>query len=269
MNSKPGSLVCVGTGMRLSGQMTLIAKSHIEHADVVLGALANGYSRELLSNMAKDFICLAQYYGDGSDEGKSRDITYRQMAERIVFEVRSGKTVCAAFYGHPGIFACIANQAIEMARSEGFSAHMEPGISAEDCLVADLGMDPGRTGLVAMEATQFLIYRRVLDPAAMLVLWQPGLVGDLSLKRFETNREKLALLVEKLGRDYPLDHQVILYEAATNVLEQTRIERLPLSQVPEAEISAITTLVIPPCRELQYDQEYMGKLEADTPSQSR
>lgn len=260
MNCNTGSLVCVGTGMSLAGQVTPIAKSHIEQADIVLAAVASPFSRQWLIDTAKSFVCLAQYYGDGSDEGKSRDVTYEQMVERIMSEVRAGKQVCAAFYGHPGIFACIAHRAINVAKSEGFSAQMLPGISAEDCLVADLGMDPGATGLQSMEATQFLIYRRAIDPTSMLVLWQVGLSGDLSLKKFSTDEQKLCLLVEKLSRIYPLTHQVILYEAATNVMEQTRIDKLPLSQLPQANLSTVTTLVIPPSEQLQQDEEFMYKL---------
>ena len=74
------------------------------------------------------------------------------MADTILNEVRAGKTVCAALYGHPGIFACVGHIAITDARAEGFSAEMLPGISTEDCLVADLGIDPGTTGMQSMEA---------------------------------------------------------------------------------------------------------------------
>lgn len=262
MSCKQGRLICVGTGMRLAGQMTAIAKSHIEQADVVLGAVANALSRQWLMSVAKEYICLAQFYGDGTDEGKARDITYQQMVECIVEQVRLGKTVCAAFYGHPGIFACIAHKAIAQAKSEGFAAHMEPGISAEDCLVADLGLDPGATGLTSMEATQFLIYQRVLDPATLVILWQPGLVGDLTLKQFKTSRERLSLLVEKLSQYYPLDHQVILYEAATSAVTKGRQEKLTLGSIPDADIQVITTLVIPAYQSLVIDQDYVSRLKA-------
>lgn len=53
-----------------------------------------------------------------------------------------------------------------------------------------------------------------IDPTALLVLWQPGLAGELSLKRFETTSAKLQVLMDKLLHDYPFDQPVILYEAA-------------------------------------------------------
>ena len=197
-----------------------------------------------------------------SEEGKNRRDTYRRMADTILAEVRLGKTVVAAFYGHPGIFACIAHIAIADARAEGFHAEMLPGISAEDCLVADLGIDPGRTGMQSMETTQFMIYQRKIDPTSLLILWQPGLAGELSLKRFDTTPAKLQVLVDKLARDYPLDHPVILYEAATNPLEQTRIDTILLRDLPKASLQQITTLVIPAAYPLKLDQAIVDELNS-------
>jgi hypothetical protein len=94
--------------------------------------------------------------------------------------------VCGVFYGHPGVFSQAPHRAIEQARREGFQAHMEPGISAEDCLYADLGIDPGNVGCQHYEASQFMFYRRVVDPSAYLILWQIGIAGDRSVSRTVT-----------------------------------------------------------------------------------
>ena len=139
---------------------------------------------------------------------------------------------------------------------------MLPAISAEDCLVADLGLDPGAYGMQSMEATQYLINQRHIDTSALLILWQPGIVGDLSLKKFTTSREKVALLVEKLSRIYPIDHQVILYEAATNPIQVPRIDYLPLMDISCAPLSQITTLVIPAATSIVADDEFRAKLSA-------
>mgnify|MGYP000889226671 FL=1 len=257
-----GKLICVGTGMRMAGQITPLAQSYIETADVVVSAVPNIFTRNWIQGIAKDFICVLGYYEECEVEGKNRRDTYRRMADTILEQVRVGKTVCAAFYGHPGIFACIGHMAIKDARAEGYRAEMLPGISALDCLVADLGMDPGRIGMQSMETTQFMIYQRRIDPTAMLVLWQPFLAGELSLKRFETTAARVQVLVDKLARDYPLDHEVILYEAATNPLEATRIDRLSLRDLPHAAMVGATTLVIPPARALERDQAIMDELNA-------
>lgn len=257
-----GKLICVGTGMRMAGQITPLAQSYIETADVVVSAVPNIFTRNWIQGIAKDFICVLGYYEDCGVEGKNRRDTYRRMADTILEQLRAGKTVCAAFYGHPGIFACIGHMAIKDARAEGYVAEMLPGISALDCLVADLGLDPGRMGMQSMETTQFMIYQRRIDPTALLILWQPFLAGELSLKRFETTAARVQVLVDKLARDYPLEHEVIIYEAATNPLEPTRIDRLPLRDLPHAPMVGATTLVIPPARALERDQAIMDELNA-------
>lgn len=258
--SKQGKLICVGTGMRMAGQITPLAKSYIEAADVVVSAVPNLFTRDWIKGLAKDFICVLDYYSDCDVDGKDRRHTYRRMADTILAEVRAGKTVCAAFYGHPGIFACISHMAIKDARAEGYSAEMLPGISAEDCLVADLGIDPGRTGIQSMETTQFMIFERNIDPTALFVLWQPSLAGELSLKVFETTAARVQVLVDKLARSYPLDHQVILYEAATTPIEKTRIEKLALRDLPKAHMVSSTTLVIPAAFPLKRDQSIIDQL---------
>jgi precorrin-6B methylase 1 len=266
-NTKQGKLICVGTGLRMAGQLTPIAQSYIETADVVIAAVPNIFARKWLQDISKEYICLLGHYRACDEEGKNRRDTYRRMADTILAEVRAGKTVCAAFYGHPGIFACIAHIAIADARAEGFHAEMLPGISAEDCLVADLGIDPGRTGMQSMETTQFMIYERKIDPTSLLILWQPGLAGELSLKRFDTTPAKLQVLVDKLARDYPLDHPVILYEAATHPLEQTRMDTILLCDLPQATLQQITTLVIPAAFPLKLDQAIIDELNvlSETP----
>lgn len=259
-HARQGTLICVGTGMRMAGQVTPLAQSYIETADVVIGAVPNIFTRRWLQEIAKEYICVLGYYSDCDVEGKNRRDTYRRMADTILAEVRAGRTVCAAFYGHPGIFACIAHMAIADARAEGFSAEMLPGISAEDCLVADLGIDPGRTGLQSMETTQFMIFERRIDPTALLILWQPFLAGELTLKRFDTTAARLQLLVDKLARDYPLNHPLILYEAATHPLEKTRMDTVLLKDLPSAFLQGSTTLVIPAAFPLNRDQAMLDQL---------
>ncbi len=254
----PGSLVCVGLGMTLGSHLGPLARSYIEQADVVFAGLSDGIVELWLQRMHKDVRSLQVYYR----VGKSRMQTYRQMVEAILTEVRAGKKVCGVFYGHPGVFAWAPHRSIEVARSEGYAAHMEPGISAEDCLYADLGIDPGKFGCQHYEASQLLFYRRRLDPTAYLVLWQVGLVGDQSLARFSTGPAYRQVLVDVLERDYPLDHEVIIYRAPTLPIQQARIVRVRLRDLPQAEVGMADTVVIAPARPLQADLALRARLAA-------
>jgi hypothetical protein len=251
-------LACVGIGMTLGSHISPLARSHIEQADVIFMGVSDGVVELWLKGMNKDARSLQPYYA----EGKSRLDTYREMVDAILAEVRAGKRVCGVFYGHPGVFAWAPHKAIEIARQEGYPAHMEPGISAEDCLYADVGIDPGTFGCQHFETSQFMIYRRCIDPSAWLFLWQVGLAGDKTNRRFATGPAYRQVLVDILARHYPLAHEVILYQAATLPIQSPRIERLPLEMLPQAEMGMSDTLAIPPARGLEIDQEVLARLHA-------
>ena len=253
-----GSLVCVGLGMTLGSHLGPLARSHIEQSEVVFAGLSDGIVEQWLTRMHADVRSLQPLYR----EGKSRMQTYHQMVDAILTEVRAGKRVCGVFYGHPGVFAWAPHKAIELARSEGYAAHMEPGVSAEDCLYADLGIDPGRYGCQHFEASQLLFYQRRIDPSAYLVLWQVGLVGDQSLARFSTGPVYRQVLVDVLARDYPLQHEVIIYRTPTLPIQPPRIERLALGDLPQADVGMADTVVIPPARAMQPDREIRARLDA-------
>jgi len=257
-SSAAGRLVCVGVGMTLGSHLTPLSRSHIEQADVVFTALSDGVIELWLAKMNPDVRSLQPLYR----EGQSRAKTYRQMVEVILAEVRAGKRVCAAFYGHPGVFAWPGHKAIEIARSEGYEAHMEPGVSAEDCLYADLGIDPANFGCQHYEASQFMLYRRHIDPSAYLILWQVGVAGDQSLARFSTGSAYRQVLLDVLLRHYPRDHGVIAYEAATLPTRSPNIVRFPLDRLPDMGLSMHVTLVVPPTRPMEPDAAVRERLTA-------
>jgi precorrin-6B methylase 1 len=254
--SSTGSLACVGIGITLGSHITPLARSHIEKADVVFAAVSDGVVELWLKEMHPDVRSLQPLYA----EGKQRMDTYREMVEAMLTEVRAGKRVCGVFYGHPGIFAWAPHRAVKVAREEGYPAHMEPGISSEDCLYADLGIDPGTVGCQHFETTQYMLYRRNVDPSAWLILWQIGLAGERTGHRFATGAAYRQVLVDVLMRDYPADHEVIIYRAATLPIQAPRMERIPLSQLPHAELSAAETLAVPPACKLEADPVIRARL---------
>lgn len=258
VSTKRGSIACVGLGMTLGSHLTPLARSHIQQADVVFAALSDGIVELWLQRMHPDVRSLQPYYAPG----KSRLKTYREWVDVMMAEVRAGKRVCAVFYGHPGVFAWSPHKVIEAARAEGFTALMEPGISAEDCLYADLGIDPGRFGCQHFEASQLLFYERQIDPSAYLVLWQVGVVGNPSIARPDQNVAYRELLVEVLARDYPLDHEVILYRCATLPIEKPRVRRMTLQELTGADIPAEETVVLPPAKALKLSTRLAERLAA-------
>jgi len=253
-----GSLVCVGTGMTLGSHISPLSRSYIEQADVVFLLVADGITEQWVGEMNADVRSLQPYY----QTGVSRMLSYQQMVAAMLSEVRLNKKVVGAFYGHPGVFAWVPHKAIAEAKAAGFAAHMEPGISAEDCLIADLAIDPGAYGCQHFETSQFMYYKRTIDTAAYLILWQVGVAGDLSLAKRSTDARYRQLLIELLAAHYPLSHQVILYEAVTLPIQQPRITYLSLADLLSAPMDPKTTLVIPPATKMVANQPMLDKLAA-------
>ena len=253
---KTGSLTIVGTGIQLVSHLPLGAKAWIEQADKVLFALADPVTAKWL----KELNITAEALPYNTNNQRRRH-TYREMTERMLSEVRKGLNVCAVFYGHPGVFADPAHAAIKQAREEGYRSQMLPGISTEDCLFADLGVDPGKNGCQSFEATDFLIRRRQFDPASVLILWQIAMVGNLGCYEQGGHIQGLKILAEVLEKDYGADHEVVVYEAAVYYpVCSPVIDRYPLSKLPEAKVTEVSTLYVPPKAVAPVDREMMASL---------
>ncbi|HPI96345.1 MAG TPA: SAM-dependent methyltransferase [Gammaproteobacteria bacterium] len=252
-----GKLVNVGLGMTLGAHITPISRNYIEKADVVFVAASNNLVEHWVKEMNPDVRSLQKYY----QEGISRMKTYRKMVEAILSEVRLGKNVCGAFYGHPGVFAWAPHESIRQAKAEGFQAHMEPGISAEDCLYADLGIDPGRFGCTHLEASQFMFRNKSIDSTSYLILWQVGIAGDKSLSKFSTPKEYKKVLVDILLKTYPADFKIILYECAVLPIEHTFIKEINVSDLQDTAISLKTTVVFPPLHKTTLNDDIIKQVE--------
>ena len=86
------------------------------------------------------------------------------------------------------------------------------------------------------------------------------MAGDRSLRRFSTGPGHRRLLVERLLEDYPADHPITLYEAATLPIATPRMEEMPLSNLADAELRLQTTLVVPPAMPLQRDEAMLERI---------
>ena len=237
----PGSLTIVGTGIRFGVQFTPEAHAAFLRADRVLHLGADPLMREWLSTLRPDATSLDSFYAPG----KERTETYREMVNAMLAPVYEGWDVCAVFYGHAGVFVSPSHEAIRQARTAGYEATMLPAISAEDCLFADLGIDPGRTGCQSYEATNFLLTHRPVDAAAVLILWQVGVLGEWGHGR-KTDQRRLELLVDRLLENFAAEHEVILYEASPYPVGDAIAARTPLGRLAERRMTTATTLVVPP-----------------------
>jgi uncharacterized protein YabN with tetrapyrrole methylase and pyrophosphatase domain len=260
----PASLTVVGTGYLIAGQTTPESLAAIGSADKLLYLVADPATRLWLDGLNPTAESLYDAYA----EGRPRRDSYREMVERILAPVRRGLAVCAAFYGHPGVFVQPSHEAIRRAREEGYPARMLPGVSAEDCLFADLGVDPARDGCQSFEASDFLVRRRRFDPTSALVLWQVGAIGvSTFLPRAVWSDRGLPVLVEVLGEHYPAAHEVVLYTASGLPVCEPAIERLPLADLARARVPITATLYVPPRERAPIDPEMASRLGLRLPAQ--
>lgn len=246
----------------VSGQITPEARAAMKGADRLVHLVSDPATRNWIERLNPENESLYGAYG----EGKLRTKSYEEMVERVLAPVREGLSVCLALYGHPGVFVYPSHEAIRRARTEGHSARMLPGVSAEDCLFADLGIDPALQGIRSYEATDFLISGRPVDPTTGLVLWQVGAIGVATFyKRSVWKTEGLSPLAETLLAHYPPDHEVVVYTAATLPVARPEIHQLRLDQLshpPEGvEVSVAATLYVPPAREAELDEGAIERLE--------
>jgi hypothetical protein len=167
------------------------------------------------------------------------------MADAILAAVRGGGRVCAVFYGHPGVFVQPSHEAVRRAREEGFAARMLPAVSAEDCLVADLGVDPGARGWQSWEATDFLLRGCRPDPTAALVLWQVDGIGKLDWSR-DADPRGLQALAEVLGELYPPGHELVFYRASLYAVVPAETTRVTVEELGRLGRAPAGTLYVPP-----------------------
>lgn len=236
-----GSLTVVGTGIKALGHVTLEAKTCIERAEKLLHLVSDPLTSRWLTDLNPTAETLYSSYVEGRDR---RD-TYIEIVERILAPVRAGLRVCAAFYGHPGVFTFPSHRAISQARVEGYPALMLPGVSAEDCLFADLGVDPGAHGCQSYDATDFLLFRPQIDPRSALILWQIGVVGYAD-HRLQYPTAGLPLVIEFLSAIYASSYVVTLYEAAQYAVCEPVIQRIAIRDLSRAKTTTATTLYAPP-----------------------
>jgi len=253
-----GRLTVVGTGIRAAGQLTVESIAAMKAADELLYLVTGPATEAIVRDLNENAHSLRDFYSDG----KERRRTYRQIVRRIMQSVRAGMHVCAAFYGHPGVFVFPSHRAVRKARKEGFEAHMLAGISAEDCLFADLGVDPADAGCQSYEATDFLVNPKVVEPSAGLVLWQVGILGDWSYQSAGYKTRAVPLLLERLARTYPLSHVGTLYEAAQYPGQSAMIHPLALWQLARVPIRPMMTLYVPPLRHPTPDHAMWSRLAA-------
>ncbi|MFC4811675.1 SAM-dependent methyltransferase [Paenibacillus sp. GCM10023250] len=241
---KQGKLVVVGSGIKAISDFTFGALAEIRTADKVLYCVADPVTERYIHQLNPTAESMYGLY----DNDKPRMDTYTEMVEEMLKYVRKGNRVCVVFYGHPGVFAMSTHAAIRMARKEGYFAEMQPGISAEASLFADLGLDPSNFGFQSYDSTEWLINDRHTDPYSHVLLWQVECAGDSGFNFAGYQKYNFPLVLEKLRHVYPENHPIIVYDASQDAQFAPRILKRSLNELDAKDLSGICTFYIPPAK---------------------
>jgi uncharacterized protein YabN with tetrapyrrole methylase and pyrophosphatase domain len=239
-------LIVLGTGIRIVGQLTMESIAYLRRATTILHVVEDSVAIQVFRSLNPDaeIIDMVHLYV----EGQLRIETYQAMIQQILESVRTNALTVCAFYGHPGVMAYPGHEAIRLARAAGYKSRMLPAISAEDCLFADLGVDPATYGCQSFEATDIIWNERVIDPTCNVVLWQVGSLGDATYHAKKYDLSALPTLIEKLLKYYPPSHGIILYEAAVMMGFEPRIMTMRLDNIVADIVTPRSTWLIPPVR---------------------
>jgi uncharacterized protein YabN with tetrapyrrole methylase and pyrophosphatase domain len=245
--ARPYDLYLVGLGIVSVRQITRETESALRRSTEVLYAC--------------DAIGIADYLGDLCPkvtevyvatlrEGEDRLSKYNRIAAMVLEAALDHPPVSFAVAGHPMVFVYPTQQILKTAGLLGLRVAVLPGISALDCMIVDLGLDPGSQGIQMYETTALLLHRRELQPDVPCFLWQVGSAETRLFTRSRSVPQRFSRLQQHLLRYYPAGHVVRVVYSATHPLARSNILQFPIERMHEhaADIHPGATLYIPPCR---------------------
>ncbi|MDF1795370.1 MAG: SAM-dependent methyltransferase [Coxiellaceae bacterium] len=256
MNKKNnGNLTLIGSGIKFLSHLTKESLSSLETADKIVYLSNDSVLIEWLETEFRSVESLSGIYY----KFNSRKVCYEAIACYVVSLVKSGLNICFLLYGHPIVFSQPGIMAVRQLIQEGYSASVLPAISAEDCLFADLLINPGDVGCVSYEATDFLIYDRPILPASHLIIWQVCVVGITSHYDGHINNN-IQILIDKLQTVYPGEHGVVIYTAAKYPGFLPTITKRSLALLNSQCLPRFSTLYIPPYMKAKVNSEVLDAL---------
>jgi tetrapyrrole methylase family protein/MazG family protein len=201
------SLIVVGVGIKFISHLSVETKAYITQSERVLYLVNDPLMKDWIEQLNPSSESLDYVY----TQYELRIDCYKAITSYILETLLKYKNVCVVMYGHPAVFAQPALDAVKQAKKAGCFAKILPAISAEDCLFADLLIDPGSCGCQSYEATDFLIHSRQFDTKSHLIVWQVGVIGALTHVKSQNHKTGIIVLVEYLKQFYLSRHTVTVY----------------------------------------------------------
>lgn len=250
-------LALIGSGIKSISHLTIEAQAYIKQADCVLHLVNEPIFESWLKKHTRYCESLEPLYFLHN----KRIDSYREITNKIIKQLEVHDFVSVVIYGHPTIFAQPGLEAIKIAKEKNIETIIIPGISAEDCLFAELAVDPSQNGCFSIEAMNFLAFDTIFDKYCDIVIWQLGMIGNLGPIFKQDSQEGLKLIQEKLLKIHSDNHRAVLFEAALYPGVRSKIVEFPLALLIEQEINSLSTLYIPGLGERKVSQDIFSKLK--------
>jgi uncharacterized protein YabN with tetrapyrrole methylase and pyrophosphatase domain len=241
----PFDLYIVGLGIVSVRQITREAESAMRRSNEILYASdaigIDDYLRQLCEKVTEVYVSTLR-------EGEDRLSKYNRIAATVLEAALDHPPVSFAVAGHPQVFVFPTQQILAVAESLGLRVKVLPGISAFDCMIVDLQLDPGTQGVQMFETTALLLQQRPLHPDVPCFLWQVGAVETRLFTRAPSTAGRFTRLQNHLLKYYPEDHLAkVVYSSshplATSSVLEFRIDEMHLHA---SEIHPGATLYLPP-----------------------
>ena len=220
----------VGLGVLNVDQLTREVERVIRRSNEVLYVDTGVATRAHLASLCPRVTSL---FESSYEESSHRLNAYHHMAARVLDAALDHPPVTFAIHGHPvvGVYAPFLIR--DMAGLLNLEVQVLPGISAMDCLFAELMVDPCVTGMQMYEATDLLLRRRPLQPDVPALIWQIGCVETTLHTMRVSNSERFERLRDHLLRFYPADHQVSACYSSPHPLMPSTVYRFAVQELCE------------------------------------
>lgn len=239
-------LSLVGTGIKTISHITEETKGYIKNSDKVLYLVNEPLLESYIKKLAKLSESLESVYFEYS----LREYSYENIAKTIHNELEKVNSLCVVIYGHPCVFATPGLLAL-CNLDESIKTIVCPGISAQDCLYADLRFDPACGGVQTLDATDYLLYDKLIDKSSHLIIYQIGMVGNLGLPINQINFQALRFVKEKLEKIYGKEKKILTYESAIYPGLDPIIFEFDLNKLDQQDLTSLSTLYIPPEKKIK------------------
>ncbi|HHT9922950.1 TPA: SAM-dependent methyltransferase [Legionella pneumophila] len=244
-------LTIAGTGIKFLAHLTTEVMGAIRSSSCVLYLLNEPAIKHWVSINSKISFSLDDIYYSCIDRMES----YEKIVGFINDNLDKYDDLVLLIYGHPIVFSTISAKLINQYSENELQLSVLPGISALDCLFADLGIDPGEVGFQSYDSTIFINNDIEYSAKVPLVLWQIAAVNESRIIKDKVDKslqkKGLRNLKNRLLKKYPPNHQIIIYVATLYAGISSEIIKFNLNSLDNTLIPRLGTLYIPPITQLK------------------